>query len=121
MVPMDLAAKLQLKPGQSVLVAGRPSGVELGLGDSASASEAEADALIYFCGDSDAFAGVREQVVGAARDDRLVWVAYPKAGALGTDLNRNSLAALVTQSGGVRPVRQVAIDDTWSALRFRPA
>jgi hypothetical protein len=30
------------------------------------------------------------------------------------------LAALVTERG-VRPVRQVAIDETWSALRFRPA
>jgi len=29
-------------------------------------------------------------------------------------------AALLTERG-VQPVRQVAIDDTWSALRFRPA
>jgi hypothetical protein len=117
---VELAAKLQLKPGQAVHVAGLPGGVELGLGDRAVSGAGEADALIVFCGDSDAFERVREQVAEAARADRVVWVAYPKAGGLGTDLNRDSLAALVKQSGGVRPVRQVAIDDTWSALRFRP-
>jgi hypothetical protein len=52
--------------------------------------------------------------------DRLAWIACPKAGKLGTDLNRDILAALVADRG-VRPVRQVAIDETWSALRFRPA
>lgn len=118
--PMDLAAKLQLKPGQSVFVGGQPAGVELGLGDRVLSGANQADALIFFCGGSEALEAVRGQVVDAARADRLVWVAYPKAGALGTDLNRDSLAALVKEGGGVRPVRQVAIDDTWSALRFGP-
>lgn len=58
--------------------------------------------------------------VEAALADDLSWVAYPKAGQLGTDLNRDALAAFMT-ARGVRPVRQVALDDTWSALRFRPA
>jgi hypothetical protein len=57
---------------------------------------------------------------GAAREDRLVWVVYPKVGKLGTDLNRDALARLVMKDAGIRPVRQVSIDDTWSALRFRP-
>ena len=55
----------------------------------------------------------------AARD-ALTWVAYPKAGKLGTDLNRDVLAELVKRED-VRPVRQVALDDVWSALRLRPA
>jgi hypothetical protein len=49
----------------------------------------------------------------------LAWVAYPKAGQLGTDLNRDSLARLMIERG-VQPVRQVAINEVWSALRFRP-
>ncbi len=63
---------------------------------------------------------VAAPAIEAARQDRLAWVAYPKAGKLGTDLNRDILAALLTAEG-VQPVRQVAIDETWSALRFRPA
>jgi phage-related baseplate assembly protein len=55
-----------------------------------------------------------------ARRDRLAWIAYPKARQLGTGLNRDSLAATLA-ARGVQPVRQVSIDDTWSALRFRPA
>ncbi|MFE2102127.1 MULTISPECIES: hypothetical protein [unclassified Streptomyces] len=46
-------------------------------------------------------------------------MAYPKGGKLGTDLNRDTLAAALSERG-VRPVRQIAIDDIWSALRFRP-
>ncbi len=38
----------------------------------------------------------------------------------GTDLNRDSLWELLS-GDGIRPVRQIAIDDTWSALRFRPS
>jgi hypothetical protein len=45
-------------------------------------------------------------------------VAYPKAGQLGTDINRDTLAASLTDRGA-QPVRQVALDDVWSALRFR--
>jgi hypothetical protein len=59
-------------------------------------------------------------VVTAAQRDALTWVAYPKAGQLGTDLNRDSLAERM-RAEGVRPVRQVALDAVWSALRFRPA
>ena len=62
----------------------------------------------------------REQIAQSARADRLTWVSYPKSGQLGTDLNRDSLASLLAGSG-VQPVRQVAIDGVWSALRFRPA
>jgi hypothetical protein len=47
------------------------------------------------------------------------WIAYPKAGKLGTDLSRDILAALTAE--GIQPVRQVTVDETWSALRFRPA
>jgi hypothetical protein len=56
----------------------------------------------------------------AARDDRLAWLAYPKAGQLDTNLSRDVLREL-TRPQGVRPVRQVSIDQVWSALRFRPA
>jgi hypothetical protein len=46
--------------------------------------------------------------------------AAARAARLGTDLNRDRLVAALA-GHGVRPVRQVSIDDAWSALRFRPA
>jgi hypothetical protein len=58
-------------------------------------------------------------VVNAAREDRLAWLAYPKAGKLGTDLNRDILWKHMLGKG-IQGVRQIAIDETWSAMRFRP-
>lgn len=55
-----------------------------------------------------------------ARADHLAWAAYPKAGQLGTDLNRDILWKHMEEHG-IKPVRQVAIDGTWSAMRFRGA
>jgi len=79
-----------------------------------------ADAVVAFARNRAELDSVAVPAIEAARLDKLAWIAYPKAGKLGTDLNRDILAALLTERG-VQPVRQVAIDDTWSALRFRPA
>jgi hypothetical protein len=116
---MNLAGKLQLGPGQSVAVVGQPNGVALDLGDDHPLAD-EADALIVFCRLRDDVERMSDTFVAPAKRDELTWVAYPKAGKLGTDLNRDVLAALV-KARGVQPVRQVALDDTWSALRLRPA
>jgi len=115
---VDLAGKLQIKPGQSVAVLYPPPGVALPAA-TAAASAQDADVVIGFAiyrADLDRLAAV----IAAALDDRLAWIGYPKARQLGTDLNRDRLVEAVAAKG-VQPVRQVSIDDTWSALRFRPA
>ena len=115
---MDLAKKLQLRPGQGVDVTGVDATSIPALVGVTGADGPDA-ALLVFVPDRAALGDYLATVVAAAAADRLTWVAYPKAGQLGTDLNRDVLAALLTDEG-VRPVRQVAIDDVWSALRFRP-
>jgi hypothetical protein len=115
---VDLSSKLQLKPGQSVAVLNPPPGLVLPE-MVAAATAAEADAVVAFVVRQDDL-GSAEQAVAAARADRLAWIGYPKGGQLGTDLNRDRLAAALA-GHGVQPVRQVSLDDTWSALRFRPA
>jgi len=115
---VDLSGKLQIKPGQSVAVVNPPPGLELP-GVVAAATDADADAVVAFVVRQEDLGSV-EQAVAAARADRLAWISYPKGGQLGTDLNRDRLAAALAGQG-VQPVRQVSIDDTWSALRFRPA
>jgi hypothetical protein len=118
--PVDLAAKLQLKLGQHVAGVLVPDSVELGLaGLTIDRDDDEENALLVFVTDRAVLEAQRTQIVEAANRDRLTWVCYPKSGQLGTDLNRDSLAALLTESG-VQPVRQIAIDGVWSALRFRP-
>jgi len=115
---VDLAEKLQIKPGQSLAILNPPPDVTLPTSITGG-PPSTADAVIGFAvcrGDLDQFG----PVIGAARADRLAWIGYPKGGKLGTDLNRDQLAQALA-SHGIQPVRQVSIDDTWSALRFRPA
>src|SRR3990172_12798189 len=55
------------------------------------------------------------------RKDGLIWVSYPKTtSGVETDLNRDKLFELGAQEG-VRAVSQVAVDEVWSAMRFKLA
>ncbi len=55
-----------------------------------------------------------------AGDDPIVWVAYPKGTSkkFRCEFNRDTGWAAMGEAG-FEPVRQVALDDDWSALRFR--
>lgn len=61
-------------------------------------------------------------VAAKAMGDAVLWFAYPKLSSkryhspISRDRGWETLERL-----GFRPVRQVAIDEDWSALRFRPA
>lgn len=115
---MSLAKKLNLKDGMSLRALRKPKGVDLG--DVTVTTSSQADAVLLFV---KKLAELDEQgapVIAAAKADRLAWVAYPKAGQLDTDLNRDKLAKHLSKSG-VESVRLVALDAQWSAMRFRPA
>ncbi|MDQ3979453.1 MAG: hypothetical protein M3314_07885 [Actinomycetota bacterium] len=118
---MSVLTKLQIKPGQAVAVLHSPPEVDLGISPHDLHDDpATADAAVLFVTSAaDLSTPDADSVVDAAQRDALAWVAYPKAGQLGTDLNRDRLAALLVERN-VRAVRQVSIDDVWSALRFRP-
>jgi hypothetical protein len=119
---MDVSAKLQIKPGQRVMIlAGDGDVPAIGApGTEGAGSPAAADVVLAFVRGKADLESIAAPAIEAARGDKLAWIAYPKAGKLGTDLNRDVLAAALAGQG-VQPVRQVAIDETWSALRFRPA
>lgn len=65
-----------------------------------------------------------QEVAAACADalegDGIVWFAYPKQTSrrYSADINRDT-SWPVFEPYGLRPVSQVAIDDDWSALRFR--
>jgi hypothetical protein len=58
----------------------------------------------------------------ATEGDAVVWIAYPKGSSkkYQCEFNRDTGWTVLGQSG-FEPVRQVAIDEDWSALRFRRA
>jgi phage-related baseplate assembly protein len=117
---MDVSAKLQIKPGQRIVTVGMPGDVPPIAGECAAGPPEAADVVVAFVRSRAELATVAVPAIEAARRDKLAWIAYPKAGKLGTDLNRDLLSAALAGEG-VQPVRQVAIDEVWSALRFRPA
>lgn len=67
----------------------------------------------------DRFAG---QMTQAAEGDAVLWFAYPKGSSkrYRCEFNRDSGWGVLGKAG-FEPVRQVSIDEDWSALRFRRA
>jgi hypothetical protein len=63
-----------------------------------------------------------EKLTRAAAGDATLWMAYPKASSkkYKCDFNRDT-GWRALGDAGYEPVRQVAIDEDWSALRFRKA
>jgi hypothetical protein len=120
---VTVADKLRIPAAATVVVLGMPADVDLEIpGDCLVVSD-PADApgavVISFITRSEELDDVAGPAIAAAQEERLAWIAYPKARQLGTDLNREVLAAMV-EARGAQPVRAVSINAVWSALRFRP-
>jgi hypothetical protein len=59
--------------------------------------------------------------LSALQYDGLFWISYPKRSSkVATDLTRDRGWEPIT-GRGLQGVTQIAIDETWSALRFRPS
>jgi hypothetical protein len=114
-----VADKLLIKPGSTIwasdeerlgLIGRLPDGVRP-VADPASATTA-----LVFADDAATLRRVVDARGDALRDVAVLWVAYPKGGR--ADINRDTLWPMLSPLG-LRPITQVAIDETWSALRFR--
>lgn len=115
-----VAEKLLIKPGTAVWVSDPGRAGLVGLlpaGAALAEGPAEATVALVFADG----AGALRALLDAHRTDlaapAVFWVAYQKGNRI--DLNRDTLWPVLTEYG-MRPIGQVAIDDVWSALRFRP-
>jgi hypothetical protein len=122
----SLADRLLLKADAAAAIINAPDGV----GDDLQATrglkipgkgKVSLDWLLVFVRDQLALKRVAPLAVKALRFDGVLWFAYPKlSGTIKTDITRDKgwepMRAL-----GFDTVAAVAIDETWSALRFRPA
>lgn len=60
------------------------------------------------------------QALAAAKPDGFLWISYPKkTGKIKTDIHRDAGWDTV-QRAGWQGVALISVDDTWSAMRFRP-
>jgi hypothetical protein len=78
------------------------------------------DFIQAFVTDKTALLPLAPNMIRALKPDGLLWLCYPKGGSkVKTDLNRDILWAEMGKFG-LAGVAMVSIDDTWSAMRFRP-
>jgi hypothetical protein len=78
------------------------------------------DAVLIFVNNLTEVERLTPEGIATVRRDGLLWIAYPKGSSkVKTDVNRDTLWKAV-QPLGWDAVRQIAIDETWSAIRFRP-
>lgn len=114
-----IAEKLQIKPNSTVWVShGKhlPLLTPLPEGVRQSDALATASTAVLFADDAASARKLLEEHADDLAKPAVVWVAYPKGGK--ADINRDTLWPLVADFG-MRPNAQVAIDNHWSALRFR--
>lgn len=114
------ASKLLIKPGTAVWVSDPARASLLGPlpdGSLLVAALADAGVAIVVADDAATIEAALETNLPDLGSRPVLWVAYPKGNR--TDINRDSLWRLVAPYG-LRPITQVAIDEAWSALRFRP-
>ena len=114
---MELANKLQLPKDTAIFLVNAPGGLKLDLEVAKKLNPG--NAVLLFANNSKTLESNAGATIEAARADRLSWIAYPKAGQLKTDLNRDRLVELM-KPYGIEGVRLVSIDEVWSAMRFRP-
>ena len=120
----SFAQKLNLKPGQALALVNPPQDMAALLAGLLPENPLihslpeQAEAVLVFLTRQDE-AGLLPGIYTRLRASGLAWAAYPKGGSkVPTDLNRDILWKLIEPLGW-RPVRMVALDETWSAMRFR--
>jgi hypothetical protein len=121
-----LLKKLLVKPGHALLVLNAPDGYLAALDPLPDGvalrtkGRGRADVVQLFARDQKDLAAHAPAAFAAVGDGGVLWIAYPKRSAkVTTDLTRD-VGWDAVEGAGWTGVALVAIDEVWSALRFRP-
>ena len=122
----DLARKLLIKPDQRVLVWEAPAGfIESLIPLPAGAhllteADGDFDLVLAFCQNRARVVENTRLVLTSLRPRGVLWMIYPKRGkGIQTDINRDTGWDSLVEVGW-QAIANVAVDETWSALRFKP-
>lgn len=119
-----LAKKLKLHPQEENLVLNAPSSFfaevkEISF-DQEPAKNKQYDYVQLFVHEIAELNHLASQALEAVKEDGKLWLCYPKkSSGIKTDITRDKGWDVVMQVG-YGAVAAISIDDTWSALRFRP-
>jgi hypothetical protein len=124
---MSVIKKLQFKDqGQSVLIINPPKSYEEVM--TSFEGEVHKEAVLdeyefvqIFGASNEELQTLARSVAGKVKEDGLFWLCYPKKSSKaykGSDCSRDTVTGMLVEEN-YEPVRQIAIDEDWSALRFR--
>jgi hypothetical protein len=129
------AKKLRLAAGQKVVVLNAPAGymalLSPGPADVATQLQQSQpyDVVQLFVHSADELRRLGPEAIRAVKPSGMLWITYPKGGFTRgeTDLpatpwwTQRDVLGEITSVTGYKPVAFVAIDDTYTALRFKRA
>jgi hypothetical protein len=123
----EVQKKIRLLPGVDALIVNAPpaylelmSSVKFDI-DPEETKQRKYDFVQVFGSERSMLEKLVDRYSVSGKYDCLFWICYPKGGGkIKSDLNRNIVWG-IAQRVGMQCVSQVAIDETWSALRCRPA
>lgn len=120
-----LVQKLQIKSGK-LIVLNAPQGYAEQLAKElkdltiSTRAAGQAEAVLLFVNSLAETERLTPKAGKLVKPGGMLWIAYPKGTSkVKTDVNRDKLWVAV-QPIGWQPIRQIALDEVWSALRFKP-
>lgn len=124
MAESSVVKKLGIKPGNKVLVTHAPEGYSLSPLPQGAEVQTNAsgtfDLVQVFVRNKADITQHVAAAIKALKPGGMLWVTFPKkTGTVKSDLSRDSTLQTINESTGWQGVSLIAVDDTWSAMRFR--
>jgi hypothetical protein len=126
MAEKSLAQKLLMKPGMRGAVVNAPAEFRDKLGELPEGAQLDSSVdgryqfLLLFVESRATLQAWASKILEAAQPGALLWIAYPKkTSGKNADINRDA-GWEPLKDVGWDAIAAISIDDTWSALRFRP-
>lgn len=122
----SLLKKLHIKPGMRLLILNAPESYLDRLGAAANGQPIDTspsgqyDVIQAFVHNRAEVDQLTPVVLLALKTGGLLWMTYPKGtGKIKTDIHRDTGWDALNQAG-FEGIALIAVDETWSAMRFRP-
>jgi hypothetical protein len=120
-VPVRVADKMGIRAGERLFLVHAPrdavSAIDLPAVNRARALRGKFDHIVFFTREQADLDATFQRLKAHLTPNGKLWVAWPKAGKLGTDLNVKQVIRIGYSYGLVESVN-LRIDATWTALKF---